>query len=94
MGPYLISFEHLQRLLTDRRREVDQIVRDTPCQSKAGGFVGKGCVAAVHSPFTSVCGTGRSSIGQIGLSGHAIEYVCECLLRQLERPPLPAGHPP
>src|SRR5215468_4222990 len=39
---------------------------DTPCRSKAGGFVGKGCVDEYHSPGTSPFGTGRSSIGQTG----------------------------
>src|SRR5688500_11479796 len=31
-----------------------------------GGLVGNGCVLAVFSPGMSVCGTGRSSMGQIG----------------------------
>ena len=38
----------------------------TPWRSYGGGFVGNGCVGEVHSPSTSVCGTGRSSIGQTG----------------------------
>ena len=39
---------------------------DTPCRSNAGGLVTNGCVGLVFSPGTSDCGTGRSSIGQIG----------------------------
>jgi hypothetical protein len=39
---------------------------EIPCRSNAGGLVGNGCVAAVRSPGTSLCGTGRSTIGQIG----------------------------
>src|SRR5947208_14889818 len=38
----------------------------TPVRSYGGGFVGNGCVGEYHSPGTSPCGTGRSSIGQIG----------------------------
>ncbi len=38
-----------------------------PSGSKGAGFVGKGCVAEVFSPGTSVCGTGRSTIGHTGL---------------------------
>ena len=37
-----------------------------PCRSNAGGRVGNGCVGEYHSPGTSPCGTGRSSIGQTG----------------------------
>ena len=36
------------------------------CLANGAGFVGKGCVGDVHSPGTSVCGTGRSTIGQTG----------------------------
>src|SRR5262245_41076048 len=36
---------------------------DTPWRSKAGGFDGKGCVDAYHSPGTSPFATGFSSIG-------------------------------
>src|SRR6187549_3114026 len=36
------------------------------CGAKAGGLVGNGCVGHECSPGTSLCGTGRSSIGQIG----------------------------
>src|SRR5712691_2242746 len=32
----------------------------------AGGLLGLGCVGEVHSPGMSVCGTGVSTIGQIG----------------------------
>jgi len=38
----------------------------TPLREYAGGLVGKGCVGDVFSPGTSVCGTGRSSIGHTG----------------------------
>ena len=38
----------------------------TPCSVNAGGLVGNGCVGEVSSPGTSLCGTGRSSIGQTG----------------------------
>ena len=38
----------------------------TPCRSNGAGLVGKGCVGLVFSPGTFDCGTGRSSIGQIG----------------------------
>src|SRR5580658_3953962 len=37
------------------------------CRANAGGLVGKGCVGELHSPGTSDCGTGRSSIGHRGL---------------------------
>ena len=38
--------------------------------------MGNGCVGHTCSPGTSVfVGTGRSSIGQIGSPGHAIEHV-------------------
>ena len=37
-----------------------------PCRSNGAGFVGNGCVGLVRSFGTSDCGTGRSSIGQIG----------------------------
>ena len=37
-----------------------------PWRSNAGGFVGNGCVGEVASPGVFDCGTGRSSIGQIG----------------------------
>src|SRR6266849_9484437 len=36
------------------------------CREKGGGFVGYGCVGHDCSPDTSLLGTGRSSIGQIG----------------------------
>ncbi len=35
-------------------------------RAKAGGLVGKGWVGELHSPGTSDCGTGRSSMGHIG----------------------------
>ena len=38
----------------------------SPCRSYAAGLVGKGCVREYFSPGVSPCGTGRSSIGQIG----------------------------
>src|SRR3954469_7462778 len=38
----------------------------TPLREYAGGLVGNGCVGEVFSPGTSVCGTGRSSIGHTG----------------------------
>src|SRR5215510_15237063 len=38
----------------------------TACRAYAGGFVGNGCVGDVFSPGTSLCGTGRSSIGHTG----------------------------
>ena len=38
-----------------------------PTRSNGAGFVGNGCVGDVHSPGTPFWGTGRSSIGQIGL---------------------------
>ena len=37
------------------------------CRANGGGAVGNGCVGDVHSPGTSVCGTGRSSIGKNGV---------------------------
>ncbi len=37
-----------------------------PCMSKGLGLVGNGCVGLVRSFGASDCGTGRSSIGQIG----------------------------
>ena len=40
---------------------------DTPWLSNAGGLLGIGCVGEYHSPGTSPCGTGCSSMGQIGL---------------------------
>src|SRR5688572_14209785 len=36
------------------------------CLANAGGLVGTGCVGDDHSPGTSDCGTGRSSIGHSG----------------------------
>src|SRR5579863_4463248 len=39
---------------------------ETPWRAYAGGLVGNGCVGEYHSPGTSPCGTGRSSIGQTG----------------------------
>ncbi len=36
------------------------------CRAKGGGAVGKGCVGQACSPGTSLCGTGRSSMGQSG----------------------------
>ena len=38
----------------------------TPCRSKGAGLVGNGCVADDRSPGIVDCGTGRSSIDQIG----------------------------
>src|SRR5215213_7303235 len=44
------------------------------------GFVGNGCVAAVCSCFIVVCGTGRSSIGQIGTPvARSKQYSQPCL---------------
>ena len=43
-------------------------------------MVGNGCVGHVCSPGMSLCGTGRSSIGQIGVAGDAIEHVQEARL--------------
>ena len=37
-------------------------VEQAPCRSKAGGFVGNGCVGDVRSPGTVDWTTGRSSI--------------------------------
>ena len=34
---------------------------------QAGGLVGNGCVGEYHSPGTSPLGTGRSSMGQMGV---------------------------
>src|SRR3954470_22338224 len=45
----------------------------TPLREKAGGLVGNGCVGDVFSPGTSVCGTGRSSIGKIGSAAPRLE---------------------
>src|SRR6266853_2444238 len=39
---------------------------EIPWLSNAGGLDGNGCVGEYHSPGTSPCGTGRSSIGQMG----------------------------
>jgi hypothetical protein len=36
-------------------------------RANGGGLVGCGCVGELHSPGTSDCGTGRSSIGHKGL---------------------------
>ncbi len=36
------------------------------CRANGGGVVGKGCVGQTCSPNGAPCGTGRSSIGQIG----------------------------
>ena len=35
-------------------------------RANGGGAVGNGCVGQLFSPGTSLCGTGRSSIGQSG----------------------------
>ena len=62
-----IVLQVLERLRAQRRREVDQIVGSfTNGRPYAGGLVGNGCVGDVFSPGTSDCGTGFSSIGQIG----------------------------
>src|SRR3954469_1262460 len=37
-----------------------------PCRAKGAGLVGNGWVRAAISPGTSLAGTGRSSIGQMG----------------------------
>src|SRR6185312_4490089 len=39
---------------------------ENPFRPYTGGFTGKGCVGAYHSPGTSPFGTGFSSIGQTG----------------------------
>src|SRR5258708_4766926 len=46
---------------------------ETPVRSYHGGFVGNRCVGAYHSPGTSSCGTGRSSIAQIGWPGSRLK---------------------
>ena len=40
---------------------------ENPCLEMGAGFEGNGCVGQLASPGTSLCGTGRSSIGQSGL---------------------------
>ena len=50
---------------TQLRREVDEIV-DLDALMSVAQSVGIGCVGEYHSPGTLPCGTGRSSIGQIG----------------------------
>ena len=50
-------------------------------------LVGIGCVGEYHSPGTSPCGTGLSSIGQIGLPVGAIEDVEEAPAWWAARPP-------
>jgi 2-dehydro-3-deoxyphosphooctonate aldolase (KDO 8-P synthase) len=59
------------RILEQVRRQVGvpvltDVHEDTPLAEVAAGFVGNGCVGAVHSNGTSVCVTGRSSRGQSG----------------------------
>ena len=77
--PYL--FDDLERLRTQLRREVDQIVFVTPWRSNAGGLVGNGCVGDVFSPGTVDCGTGRSSIGHTGLPFvRSSTYANDCLV--------------
>src|ERR1700690_2724496 len=39
---------------------------DVPVRPYAGGLLGIGCVSEYFSPGTSPCGTGFSSIGQMG----------------------------
>ncbi len=53
------------------------LMSSTPnvCLTYCGGLVGWGCVGQLASPSISLFGTGRSSIGQIGCAGHAIEDV-------------------
>ena len=54
-----------------------------PWRSNGTGRVGNGCVGLVFSFGTSDCGTGRSSIGQIGSTGLAIQHEQERTLRRL-----------
>src|SRR5881628_3773713 len=53
-----------------------------PWRSKAGGFVGNGCVGEVHSPWTSVCFRTFNDWPD-RLAGDAVEDVSESLFRQL-----------
>ena len=58
---------------------------DTPCRSNGSGLVGKGCVGLVRSFGTVDCGTGRSSIGQIGSPVSRFEHEQKRLLGRLRQ---------
>ena len=63
------AFEPERRgALASLRALVEESAIDIPPElpPMAAGLVGYGCVGDVHSPGTSVCGTGRSSMGQTG----------------------------
>src|SRR4029077_13535762 len=62
-GPFLIACSAFSR------SSGVKLIRSSvlmPTTSKAGGLLGIGCVAAVHSVGTSVCATGTSGIGHTG----------------------------
>ena len=85
-GPMREPLDGLDRQRAQFRREVDEIVdASRPEYSNGAGLVGNGCVGEARSPGTSDGGTGRSSIGQIGLPGHAVERVDEPLLGDLRK---------
>ena len=52
-------------------------------RENGAGRVGKGCVGDDCSPGTSLCGTGRSSIGQIGLPVTRSNTIQQAELRRL-----------
>src|SRR5579862_300199 len=68
IGP-ILYFETVFK--ASARRSVVKSIRSSidgiPATPYGGGLVGNGCVGEYHSPGTSPFGTGRSSIGQIGV---------------------------
>ena len=80
--PVLLHLRLRRRL--QLRRQIERVVERDALSANGGGLVGNGCVGDVSSPGTSLGGTGRSSIGQTGFAGDAIEHEHEALLRQLD----------
>ena len=63
---HLVTLHHLERLSLEFGREIHQVVFGDALPIEWRGPVGIGCVGLLCSFGTSDCGTGRSSIGQIG----------------------------
>src|SRR2546430_15090958 len=66
IGPFLYIFMFSSACFRSSGVKSIRSPSVTACRAYAGGLVGKGCVGEYHSPGTLPCGTGRSSIGQIG----------------------------
>src|ERR1039458_2877332 len=66
IGPILYSFTRSSALAWSSGVKSIRLSTVIAWRAYAGGLVGNGCVGEYHSPGTSPCGTGRSSIGQTG----------------------------